>query len=48
MHEIILCFILFLRGRGDEEVHAALDINIPTYASAIVITTEIVDSISSL
>jgi ureidoacrylate peracid hydrolase len=31
-----------------EEMHAALDINIPNYASAIVTTTEIVDSISSL
>ena len=33
---------------SDEEMHAALDINIPNYASAIVTTTEIVDSISSL
>jgi isochorismate hydrolase len=29
------------------EMHAALDINIPNYASGIVTTTEIVDSISS-
>ena len=33
---------------SDEEMHAALDINIPNYASAIVTTNEIVDSISSL
>lgn len=33
---------------SDEEMHAALDINIPNYASAMVTTTEIVDSISSL
>jgi ureidoacrylate peracid hydrolase len=33
---------------SNEEMHAALDINIPNYASAIVTTTEIVDSISSL
>ena len=32
---------------SDEEMHAALDINIPNYASAIVTTTEIVDAISS-
>ena len=31
-----------------EEMHAALDINIPNYASAIVTTDEIVDPISSL
>ena len=29
-------------------MHAALDINIPNYASAIVTTKEIVDTISSL
>jgi hypothetical protein len=29
-------------------MHAALDINIPNYASAIVTTTEIVESLSSL
>jgi ureidoacrylate peracid hydrolase len=29
-------------------MHAALDINIPNYASAIVTTNEVVDSISSL
>ena len=33
---------------SDEEMHAALDINIPNYASAIVTTTEIVESLSSL
>ena len=32
----------------DEEMHAALDVNIPNYASAIVTTAEIVGSISSL
>ena len=31
-----------------KEMHAALDVNIPNYASAMVATTEIVDSISSL
>ena len=33
---------------SDEEMHAALDVNIPNYASAIVTTNEIVDLISSL
>lgn len=33
---------------SDEEMHAALDINIPNYASAIVTANEITDSISSL
>jgi len=33
---------------SDMEMHAALDVNIPSYASAIVTTTEIVDAISSL
>ena len=32
---------------SDEEMHAALGVNIPSYASAIVSTNEIVDSISS-
>ena len=32
----------------DEMMHAALDINLPNYANAIVKTTEIVDSISQL
>src|SRR6202011_5099348 len=33
---------------SDEEMHAALDVNIPNYASAIVTTNEIVDLISSV
>jgi len=33
---------------SDEEMHAALDVNVPNYASAIVTTKEIVESISSL
>ncbi|MCI0388694.1 MAG: cysteine hydrolase [Acidobacteria bacterium] len=33
---------------SDEEMHAALDINIPNYASAIVTTKQVVDSITSL
>lgn len=33
---------------SDEEMHAALDINIPNYASTIVTTSEVVESISSL
>ena len=33
---------------SDDEMHAALDVNIPNYASAMVTTTEIVESISSL
>jgi ureidoacrylate peracid hydrolase len=33
---------------SDKEMHAALDVNIPNYASALVTTKEIVDSISSL
>jgi ureidoacrylate peracid hydrolase len=33
---------------SDEEMHAALDINMPNYASAIVTTNEIVDLISSV
>jgi ureidoacrylate peracid hydrolase len=32
---------------SDGEMHAALDVNIPNYASAIVTTNEIVDLISS-
>jgi ureidoacrylate peracid hydrolase len=31
---------------SDDEMHAALEVNIPNYASAIVTTAEIVDSIS--
>jgi ureidoacrylate peracid hydrolase len=33
---------------SNEEMHAALDINLPNYASAIVTTKEVVDLISSL
>jgi nicotinamidase-related amidase len=33
---------------SDKEMHAALDINIPNYASAIVATHEFIDSISSI
>ena len=33
---------------SDEEMHASLDVSIPNYASAIVTTNEVVDSISSL
>jgi ureidoacrylate peracid hydrolase len=33
---------------SDEAMHAALEINMPNYASAIVTTKEVVDSISSL
>jgi nicotinamidase-related amidase len=33
---------------SDEMMHAALEINIPNYASAVVTTNEVVDSISSL
>ena len=32
---------------SDEEMHAALDVNIPNYASALVTTDEVIDSISS-
>jgi hypothetical protein len=33
---------------SDEQMHAALEINIPNYANAIVRTDEIVRSLSSL
>jgi nicotinamidase-related amidase len=33
---------------SDEEMHAALDINVPNYAAAIVTTNEVIDSMSSL
>jgi ureidoacrylate peracid hydrolase len=33
---------------SDEEMHAALDVNIPNYASAMITTTEILESIFSL
>jgi nicotinamidase-related amidase len=32
---------------SDETMHAALDVNMPNYASAVVTTKEVVDSISS-
>ena len=32
----------------DEEMHAALDINIPNYANAVVTTNEIIESLSSV
>lgn len=35
-------------GYLDKEMHAALEVNIPNYASAIVSADEIMDSISSL
>ena len=33
---------------SDKEMHAALEVNIPNYASAIVTTNEIVDTLASL
>ena len=33
---------------SDERMHAALDINLPNYASAIVSTEEVVASLSAL
>jgi ureidoacrylate peracid hydrolase len=33
---------------SDEEMHAALDVNIPNYASAIVTTSQILDALSSI
>jgi nicotinamidase-related amidase len=33
---------------SNEEMHAALDINLPSYANAIVTTNEVIDSVSSL
>jgi ureidoacrylate peracid hydrolase len=33
---------------SDEQMHAALDINIPNYASAVVTTNEILDMIASI
>ena len=33
---------------SDDEMHAALDVNLPNYASAIVTTSEVIGSISSL
>jgi hypothetical protein len=31
---------------SDEEMHAALDVNIPNYASAVVTTNEVVEALS--
>jgi ureidoacrylate peracid hydrolase len=33
---------------SDKEMHAALDVNIPNYASAMVTASEVIDAISSL
>jgi ureidoacrylate peracid hydrolase len=33
---------------SDEEMHAALDINIPHYANAVVTTVEVLDAIPAL
>jgi hypothetical protein len=33
---------------SDEEMHAALDINLPHYAIAVVTTAEVLDTISAL
>jgi ureidoacrylate peracid hydrolase len=33
---------------SDKEMHAALDVNIPSYASAIVTTNQVVDALSSV
>ena len=33
---------------SEEEMHAALDVNLPNYASAVVITRDVVDSLVSL
>jgi len=44
-----LCFFTNIDSDySDEELRAALDINIPNYANAIVTTKEIVASIASL
>jgi len=32
---------------SDREMHAALDVNVPNYASSIMSTSEIIDSLSS-
>ena len=42
-NELVLCATA---DYTDEMMHAALDINLPNYANAIVTTTEIVDAIS--
>jgi ureidoacrylate peracid hydrolase len=33
---------------SDEEMHAALDVNIPNYATAMVTTNQVVDALSSV
>jgi ureidoacrylate peracid hydrolase len=33
---------------SDREMHAALDVNIPNYASAVVTTDQIVDALASI
>jgi nicotinamidase-related amidase len=33
---------------SDVEMHAALDVNIPNYASGVVTTSEVVDTLNSL
>jgi nicotinamidase-related amidase len=33
---------------SDEEMHAALEVNIPNYAGAVVTTNQIVDALSSI
>lgn len=33
---------------SDEEMHAALEVNIPNYASAMVTTSEVIDAIYTL
>jgi nicotinamidase-related amidase len=33
---------------SDKEMHAALEVNIPNYATAIVTTNEVIDSIDSV
>jgi hypothetical protein len=35
-------------GSSDEKVHASSEVNIPNYASAVVTTNEVVDSLASL
>jgi ureidoacrylate peracid hydrolase len=37
-----------MRPLADDEMHAALEVNIPNYATAVVSTDEVVEVISSL
>jgi len=37
-----------LAGQTDKELHAALDVNIPSYASATATTREVVEAIAAL